>query len=697
MSDEQRRRDLHDAADLMLVADVDVDGVIRRAGHRVMAESAGMAVIAMTVCISFGWIALSVRGALWHQDPLSGVLAPPPQPVNVSSAISGRASVAPASPVVIHFDRPMDHAAVAAALHVSPATAFRAAWRGSDLILTPLHGLVPDSIYILTIDHTRARSSTGAPLPVDLHVGFGTAPIEFARSAAPSPVHLPVSAVAPADDGSEAVVASDGSLIATSASRYGFAGLLRLHPDGIVEALGPSTTAICVSRSGRSLAYLNGSGAGAAVVMASGDGSGGQAVPVAVDGGSPLGWINDERVSFVAGGQLRAVDRAGHVSVLSSTRIDAARDTVVIAPGGRYVFLRSASASSAPGQGQLLDLATRTSHPLQGIVGKPAFSADGGTVIWVDGSDPSPRLARTASTGGPVLTLPLPLVAGDQVTDLGISRDGSRLIQSVKHPNGDTELRLAALADGATVAVAPGEHGESPSWSPTGNQVAVLGHPGSGPQIDVVDIPPETADPFGSAEALATVFANAQVDGDQDAMRDLSAAKVDVGRLPSASRASVVEVGLGPSGTAQVGLRLLLDPTPAHPAVRAATETLDLRPDSKLGRLVVEAADAMPVADLSTGPHLVRIASGAKPGTVTATFDSDLDPGSVSGAVELRSVGGGLLPVNSTYDAATRSVTLSSPFGLSGSLALTVGTGLRDVAGQHLAASVQAPVVAAGP
>jgi hypothetical protein len=75
------------------------------------------------------------------------------------------------------------------------------------------------------------------------------------------------------------------------------------------------------------------------------------------------------------------------------------------------------------------------------------------------------------------------------------------------------------------------------------------------------------------------------------------------------------------------------------------------------------------------------------------TFDSDLDFRSVSGAVGLRSVGGGPLPVNAVYDPGTRSVTLSSPSGLSGSLALTVSTSLRDVAGQHLAAPVQASVV----
>jgi hypothetical protein len=226
--------------------------------------------------------------------------------------------------------------------------------------------------------------------------------------------------------------------------------------------------------------------------------------------------------------------------------------------------------------------------------------------------------------------------------------------------------------------------------------VAVLGHSGSQAQIELVDVPAQTADPRRSAEALATVFANAQASGDRDAMRSLSAAQVGVELLPMASRASVTQVVLGPDGSAQVGMRLLVDPTPSHPVARVVAETLTLRPDRQLQRLVVAGASALPAVDLTPGPHVVRIAPGEVTGAVVVTFDSDLDARSVSGAVGLRSVGGGSLSVNAVYDPGTRSVTLSSPSGLSGSLALTVGTSLRDVAGQHLAVPVQAPVVVSG-
>src|SRR5207249_3283696 len=189
------------------------------------------------------WLAVAAVVAAGVALALSMLVPRPVQPqlarVALSSPIAGMHSVSPTSRVVLHFDRPMNRTAVAAALRISPATETRAAWRGNDLIVTPLHGLVPNSAYVLTIDRTRARTASGA---------------------------------------------------ATS------------------------------------------------VVMAAGDASGGLPVRVAVDEGSPLGWIDDARVSFVGAGQLRAVDRAGRVSILSTVPVDAARDTVVIAPGSSYVF-----------------------------------------------------------------------------------------------------------------------------------------------------------------------------------------------------------------------------------------------------------------------------------------------------------------------------------------------------------------------
>jgi hypothetical protein len=396
-----------------------------------------------------------------------------------------------------------------------------------------------------------------------------------------------------------------------------------------------------------------------------------------VDDGSPLGWIDDAEVSFVGGGELRAVDRTGNVRVLSGQPVDAAKDTVVISPGGRYVYLRSATA-----QGSVIDLTTGAAHALPDVVDQPAFSADGGTVAWFNGSGSTPGLALAPSAGGPVLLLPLPLTQCDQVSDLGLAPSGGRFVYSVHHADGQSELRLAAMDDGATLAVARGG-GASPNWAPDGGSVAVLAGAGQQAEIAVADVPREAASAPDAAMALATAFASAQAERDQGALRALATSGVTVAGLPGASRASVVEISLQADGSYRAELRLVVDPTAGHLSARALTEELVLRTVGRGGPLLVTAAAPGELADEPPGPHLARIAAGPAPGTVALTFDADLDPASVRNAFTVSS--GTPLPVVATYDAATRAVTLSSASRLTGPLTVTVHTGLRDVAGQGLA------------
>jgi hypothetical protein len=600
---------------------------------------------------------------------------PAPVAVLATSAAAGMASFDPAGQVVVRFSRPMDHQAVAAALHLAPATAVRTSWSGEALVVTPLHGLAPNSPYVLTIDRSRARTAAGAPLANDLHVVFGTAPLPEPGGAPPPAVALPLRTLTAAAEGSEAVIVDAGVAIAASASRSGASGLLRLRPDGAVERLAAATDAICVSRSGSSLAYLERDAGGSSIVMASSDGSAPRAVSVPVDDGSPLGWIDDAEVSFVGGGQLRAVDRAGHVRVLSSQPVNAAKDTVVISPGGRYVYLRSGSA-----EGSVVDLTTGVGHALPDVVDQPAFSADGGTVGWFDGPGSPRGLALAPSAGGPVLRLPLALVPGDRVSDLGLAPAGGRFVYTVHPASGQSELRLAATDDGATLAVARGG-GASPNWAPDGGSVAVLAGAGAKAQIAVADVPRQTASVPDAAAWLATAFASAQVERDQGALRALATSGVSVAALPAASRASIVQVSLQADGSYRAELRLVVDPTPGHPAARAFTEELVLRTAGRGGPLVVAAAPGA-LADLPPGAHVTRVAAGATPGTVALTFDADLDPASVRNAFTVSA--GTPRPVAATYDVATRTVTLSPASPLTGPVTVTVHTGLRDIAGQRL-------------
>jgi DNA-directed RNA polymerase specialized sigma24 family protein len=623
-------------------------------------------------------IALLVVGRAWVVLPMTS-----PVPVTATAAVGSLSSVDPASTVSVDFSRPMDRDAVVRALRLNPATAVRTAWRGNRLLVTAVHGFTPNSPYVITIDRSEARTASGVPLRADLDVVFGTAPLPSPRPSAGSPAALPLTNVAAAAGGSRAVITADGAVVVTSASaQWGaqtFSGLISFHGQSF-DRLGPPADAICVSRSGRSLAYLSGSGPGAQIVVTAWDGAPGQVVSDPVDDGSPLGWIGDGEVLFVSGGHLEAVDRGGRTRSPAGDAIDAAHDTLVMSPGGRYVFLRAAGAGGKPGQGRLLDLVRHSTHQLAGIVGEPAFSADGATTVWIDGSGPSPRLDSAPSGGGPVLSVTLPVAAGDRVGDLAVAPDGGRLAYSLTRADGSGgELRVADLNDGATLAASAAGAGRSPSWSPAGDQLAFLGHPGGQPEIQVAAAGATATE---AVQGSITRFADAQVARDGSALHALSDPGLDVDDLPQPSRVVVVQVVPAGQDVWRATLRVLVDPIPADPEPRSADEWLLLRRDASSGAIVVANVSATSLTDVTSGPHVVRVQPGPKPGSVTVTFDADLDASSVPAATAVR-VGGRVVRVDTSYDASTRTVTVGVP-GATGLVTLVETTTLRDIAGQGL-------------
>jgi hypothetical protein len=619
---------------------------------------------------------LAVQG--WMAFPMPMPMA---VPVTARASVAGLPSVDPASTVSVSFSRPMDRAAVVQALRLKPATAVRTAWRGDRLLVTPVHGFTPNSPYVLTISRSGARTASGESLAANLNVVFGTAPKAILRAPSGAPAPLPLTSIAPAEEGSRAVITADGSIVATAGTeQWGpqtFSGLISFHGQSF-DRLAPAAAAICVSQTGRSLAYLLGSGAGAQIVVTAWDGAAGQTVAAPVDDGSPLGWIGDGEVAFVSGGHLEAVDRGGTLHRLSGETVDAAHDTVVMSPGGRYVFLRSAEEGRA-GQGRVLDLLRHSAHQLAGIVGDPAFSEDGATVVWIDSGRSSLRLDSGSSGGGPVLSVALPVALGDRVSDLAVAPDGGRLAYSVTHADGSGgELRVADLSDGATLAASAAGTGQSPSWSPTGTELAVLGHPGGQPEIQVAAA---GAPAPQAVRGVIASLANAQIAQDAGAIDALADPGVPVDELPRASRIDVVEVVPVGEDAWRALLRLLVDPTSADPEARSADETLRLRRDAS-GRVFVANASATALWDVSAGPHVVRVEAGLRPGTVAVTFDADLEASSVPAATLVRA-GGRDLRANTNYDATTRTVTVTVP-GAAGPVTLFETTSLRDISGDPL-------------
>jgi hypothetical protein len=633
--------------------------------------------VATAVSVAAGVIV--VNGTLFGNGPVS---------VAALSSVAGAVSVNPAQAVRIRFTGPLDHAAALAALHLAPAVAVRASWQGSTLTVAPIHGFAQDAAYVITIDRNVARTASGAPLAADIHVFFGTSAVVSGGRVPAGHAMLARSFVAAAPDGSEAVVARDGSLLVTSAqpgpTTSNISGLVRIGRHQVAR-LAPATDAICVSRSGNSIAFVERSGAGSDVVFADSVGTILRRVPVTVDPGSPLGWIGDAQVSFVGGGRLRSIDRAGHVRILSDMPIDAAHDSITISPGGRYIYVQPATG----GPGRLIDLPTGAFHTLPGIVGQPAFSSDGATVIWVEESGRRPRIATAASGGGPVLTARLPVRPGEQVSNLSVAPDGSRFVYSVTRAGHRAELRLAALPGGQTLAISTDGAGQSPDWSPSGHMFTVHTDGPAGPHIDAISIPTSLDDLQAALEATVTRFADAQISGDTGAQRALTAAKVTLPKLPRPTRFAVLWVLPAAHGTGIARVSFTIDPRSAHPIARQAEETLVLGPQPGTGLEAVRSAIAAPLRPAPAGPQLVHLDTRAVPGAVLLTFDSDLDPASLASAISLATPDGAQIRSTATYDPATRTVTLRPVSPVAGDVLVRIGAGLRDINGRTMSAGLQ--------
>jgi hypothetical protein len=602
-------------------------------------------------------------------------------------------SADPAAALTVHFTRPVDHASVLAALRISPAVQVHSSWQGDSLQIAPVHGFAPNTAYLVSVDRSVARTSSGAGLATDVAVAFGTAQAATVGKPAAPVTGLGRLLVAGAEAGSEAVIVRDGSILMTAARSPGGGSaatpaLVRVR-NGVSTRMGAAVDAICVSRSGNSVAYLQGSGASAQLVFADATGDPQGQLRVSADPNTSLGWIGDSEVSYVSAGRLQAVDRAGHVRQLSATVVDPAHDVLALAPGGRYAYLAAGS-----GPGEILDLRSGHRHSLPGATGSPAFSADGASVTWVQGSGRSARLAAAPSAGGPILSVPLGTADGDTISDLALSPTAALLAYTVTAPGGSAQLRVASLPDGNTVGVSELGPGESPNWDPSGDGFTVLGRGPSGPQIQQIRLPAGLLAHQDASLAVTRAFADAQVSADSGAQRALAGADMTLPALPPVSRAAVMWLQAGPGATATARVRLTSDAAPNRPVIEQVEETIRLDTSGAVPRVVgVEPGSFGPAPP---GPQLLRLDTDAEPGTALVTFDSDLAPATVERAITLTSADGRTVPGVTRYDALTRTVSVrpapGQDSGAAGALTLHVAPTLQDIAGRRLQAPVSVTI-----
>lgn len=196
----------------------------------------------------------------------------------------------------------------------------------------------------------------------------------------------------------------------------------------------------------------------------------------------------------------------------------------------------------------------------------------------------------------------------------------------------------------------------------------------------------------GSAQSVAAAFVAAQIRGEAGTMRSLAASGVDVDGLPSATRASITQVTPEPDGSALATVRLTSDGTASHPMASVRQQMLRLAEGGRSRGFSVTSITVGPAQAQKQGPHVVHVVPGSRPGTIEVTYDCDMDPASVPGTNLATTDSGQTLQVRTSYDSATRTVTVTLPPGTSGQLHLTVTEGLRDVTGQHLVMALHTTV-----
>ncbi|HEV7468138.1 MAG TPA: Ig-like domain-containing protein [Candidatus Dormibacteraeota bacterium] len=524
--------------------------------------------------------------------------------------------------------------------------------------------------------------------------------------------------------------------------------LVRYGGDGPVR-LGDAVTAVALSPAGHSLATLTPSGDGvhAVVAVSDTDGTHRSVLSSVADARSPLGWSGDATpaVLFVSGGQLTSVDLEHHQRPVAGVHLDPSQP-VRLAPWGRYLFVGPPAtttgtppqgAPSTPvspllpgipipegvvppappaadavpfatfGPGHVVDLnATTAAPPLQltGLAAGelPGFSADGRRVAWIDGSSGQPVISVQPLDGsGPAVRVALlpALAGGDSVAAPSLDGTGEHVAYAVRHGDASGELRLAKVSDGSLLATAPAIQPSALTFSPNGAALAYLQRSGSQITAELVSLASVPGAPSsGTAVPAAAGMAidrlvKAEVAGDRSALGGLvaPAAVADdlIGHLPGAlSRGYVISAAPVPgsdSVTAQI--RLLRDPTNGHPTAAFADQKVVLRPAGAT-YLVSQSEITRPFHDEPSGPQVVHVDTSRIPHltTVHITFDSDLDPSSVTDSViSLGGATSGVALQTVSYDAASRTVTVTV-LRLRQPLDLTVGIGVRDVNGQGLAA-----------
>jgi hypothetical protein len=590
----------------------------------------------------------------------------------VSSSLDGTHGVALQQPILVSFNQPMNHQSTESAVQITPATNVSFAWSASSdtLSVLPTSGnLAPNTQYQVTIG-PGATTASGKPLAAAQTITFVTQP-----PAAPNPSPTPTPRT-PVTSGSlltgEHQLAPLGGNVTSpvqwsvdSSTVYfvNSKGALELVPAKggdvqIVAADGASSPSI--SPAGDRLAYIRG-GKIEVLTFAVGTTSELVVTPAA----TLVGWAKDKLVWTAADGvytegatapaQLARLPKSGDVTVIS------------VSPDGTHIAYRLDQNLF------LLDLATGKSTQI-GQADPPFYgwSPSGAELMYANGD----ALVVSDLLGNSVGTLP--------------SAEASWSSQDAILLGSDTDLYQVRPDGSALTKMANGTY-HLPAWAPNGAAFIFF----RGGALWTATAPALPAQPTVLEQAAVVV--NSFMQARQKGLADQATTFLDnngkhayaggqmslvIAGDPRFTRFYILTetITSNQPDTATFVVRLVL--THGKLDVSDFEETLTVIRDATTKQFLIDQATAGAHRDLGKGADVVGVVVAAD--SIKVTFDSDLDPGTVTDGVLVLDSKGKQVDATATY--ANRTVTITGLDLKPGAqYKLVVLTTVRDVLGHNVA------------
>lgn len=590
-----------------------------------------------------------------------------PFQITVTSPVDGSRTVALQQPILVKFNQPMDHASTEAAVQITPATQVAYSWdsNSTTLEVQPSSGdLAPNTQYQVTIG-PGAKTASQQSLSQSQTITFVT---QAPPSPAPTPTPRPTPTSSSLLTGEKQVAILGGSATAplqwaadSSAIYYVDAkGALNVVPaqGGAVTVIAPDgASSPAVSPAGDALAYIRG----------------GKLEVLAFDSGKTEEFAPSPAPTLVAWSGTHLVWAAADGVYTGDP--NSPQQAAGIPPGDTAVSISPDAAHAVLQQGQKLQL-------LDVTTGKLTPLGSGRFVAWSPGGS---KLMFATDQGVVVSDMQANFGATLPAADASWSNQDAILLGT------DTDLSQVRPDGTGLMRLANGTY-RSPVWAPDGKTFAFF----RGGYIWTAQAPALAPAPSALDQAGAVVasFMDARLKGQADqasSYLDASGTQAYGSGGPSLilngephfTRYYVLTqelVGTDPD-TARFVVRLVL--TRGKRDVSDFEEALTLVRDATSKQFLVDQVTATDRRDLGQGAEVVSV--NVAPDTVTVTFDSDLDPATVTGGVVLLDAKGNEVQATATY--ANRTVTFTGLDLIQGDrYRLVVLPTLRDVAGHNVAA-----------